>query len=217
MGVRVVPLPDEREAIEALASDLGVRFPFDGPALRLVFGSCVFHDDGCRLHRTYGSDAKPRVCQQFPWVRRGEAMGVDPACAHWTHSSSPPTEPMLGTDAGGRAPLTGEDLAGLAEALGVGLDEVAGAWRSAPWSFWVDQGAAGPLRRSTAADLAMLTPPEGWPSWPAGARAVKEAWRLGLTDDPCMALVGAVVVAAGLQEEKDRRRAFAVWLRGLRG
>jgi len=218
MGVRVVPLPEERIAIEALAAELGVRFPFDGTALRLVSGACVFHDDGCVLHRRAGPLAKPRVCRQFPWVRRGEAVGVDPACAHWTRHARRPAEPLLGTETGSASPpLEGDDLAALADALGLSLDEVARAWRGAPWSFWADQGAAGPLRRSIAADLAPLKPPGDWPSWPDGARAVREAWRLGLTDDPSMALVGAVVVASGLRDERDRRRAMAVWLRGLRG
>ncbi len=215
MGVRVVPLPEERAGIEALAAELGVRFPFEGPALRRMGGACVFFADGCRLHAQAGPQAKPRVCRQFPWVRRGEATGVDPACAH-AHDPDPPPAELLGLDAPPRRELPGDDLAALAAGLEVHLDEVAAAWRGAPWAFWADQGAAGPLRRAISAELAILTPPDSWPSWPEGARAVRTAWRLGLCDDPAMLLVGAAVVAGAWDDPGDRRRGLAVWARGLR-
>jgi hypothetical protein len=217
MGVRVVPLAVERAGLEARASALGVRFPFDGQALRLVMGRCVFYDDGCRLHEAYGADAKPRVCRQFPWVQRGGVIGVDPACAHHDAHRHSPVHGLLGVEASARDPLTSGDLAALGAELELDLDGVASAWARVPFAAWADQGTAGPLRRAGSEALATLVPPSTWPSWPQGADAVRRCWRLGLTDRPVELLIGAVVIAHGLAEAADRRRAFAVWVRSLRG
>ncbi|MEL6716522.1 MAG: YkgJ family cysteine cluster protein, partial [Planctomycetota bacterium] len=111
----MVPLADERDRIAARAHALGVRFPFDGAALRLVMGRCVFYDRGCRLHAAFGPSAKPAVCRQFPWVRRGEAVGVDPACGHADGVWTAPEGPLLGVDGPSRAELPAGDLAELAQ------------------------------------------------------------------------------------------------------
>lgn len=214
MGVRVVPLPEERVELEARAAALGVRFPFDGTALRLVMGACVFYDDGCRLHRRFGALGKPRVCRQFPWVRRGEVVGVDPACGHAGAWGEAP-EDLLGVDGPGREALAPGDLEALGASLGLTLEQVAATWGSMPWALWADQGTAGPLRRRGSDRLGALVPPSSWPSWPAGAEGVRRAWRLGLSDAPEILLVGAVVIAHHVAEP-ERQRLFAVWVRGLR-
>ena len=216
MGVRVVPLPDERPGIEARAAELGVRFPFDGGALRLVMGACVFYDAGCRLHAAFGVEAKPMVCQQFPWVRRGGAVGVDPACGHAGAWGASPEAPLLGVDADLRPELAAGDLAALSAGLGLTLAQVGHTWRTMPWAAWSDQGTAGPLRREGSARLARLPTPDAWPSWPAGAEAVRRAWRLGLTEHPADLLVGATVIAHGVHDDDERQRLLAVWVRSLR-
>jgi len=86
-GVRV-PLvgDDEPVRVAALAKDLGVDDPIVGGALRQVDGSCVFLDEAlrCRIHARFGSEAKPRVCRQYPTVvvhtEGGVRAGIDPGC-----------------------------------------------------------------------------------------------------------------------------------------
>lgn len=76
-GLRVRVHDDEREGIERRAVELGVQQPFSGPFLRQNWGTCVFYEAGCRLHRAFGADSKPRACRAFP-----ERTGIDPACFH---------------------------------------------------------------------------------------------------------------------------------------
>ena len=76
-GLRVRVHDDERAGIDAHAVSLGVQRPFSGPYLRQNWGTCVFYEAGCRLHRAYGADAKPAACRAFP-----ERTGIDPACFH---------------------------------------------------------------------------------------------------------------------------------------
>ena len=125
-GVRVVLQPGERAlALERLAA-LGIAWPEEGGALRRVGGRCVAYDAGCRLHATFGADAKPAVCRQFPYARAGEVIGVDPACAH-ADAFSPVGWAPLGVDAPG--PLLPATLAEQATALGLTIDEAAARWR----------------------------------------------------------------------------------------
>lgn len=81
-GLRVRPDPDERDALARHAERLGIDRPFSRGFLRQNWGRCVFWDAGCRLHRELGAEAKPRVCRQFPFVFRGSAAALDPACFH---------------------------------------------------------------------------------------------------------------------------------------
>ena len=86
-GVRVRPVGDAEKAhIEALGAQLAIVDPWEDSALRQVDGQCVFLDDTrrCRIHTTFGAEAKPRICRQYPHVLlETEAelrAGIDPGC-----------------------------------------------------------------------------------------------------------------------------------------
>ena len=91
-GLRVRIPEAERPAIAARAVELGVERPFAGPYLRQNWGRCVFWDAGCRLHATWGPEAKPAVCRQFPLLDGGRA--IDPACLHATPEDGAPDPRM---------------------------------------------------------------------------------------------------------------------------
>lgn len=86
-GVRARLLGDEEtERITRLAGELGVDQPIVDGVLRQHDGQCVFLDYGarCRIHATYGSASKPRICRQYPIVivdtGRERRIGIDPGC-----------------------------------------------------------------------------------------------------------------------------------------
>lgn len=87
-GTDVLVADDERSQLEAIATELGVPDPFDGPHLRKERGRCVFLEDDarCAIHRRFGIEAKPLVCRQYPLVARQVGLevrlGVDPGCLH---------------------------------------------------------------------------------------------------------------------------------------
>ena len=86
-GHRVRLLDDEGDRMRAVARDLGVHDPIDGPWLRHEEGRCVFlaADGLCSIHARKGFDAKPRLCQQYPWlalqIGTDQRIGLDPGCA----------------------------------------------------------------------------------------------------------------------------------------
>lgn len=86
VNVRAVDA-DEQARIDTFAVALGVNAPWlDGRLRRNADDGCVFLDafQRCRIHATYGSDAKPVICRQYPLVAvdvGGELrLGVDPGC-----------------------------------------------------------------------------------------------------------------------------------------
>lgn len=78
-GLAVRVEGEERARIAEKALELGVERPFSGPFLRQNWGTCVFYADGCRLHASFGAEAKPAVCRQFPELG---GRAIDPACLH---------------------------------------------------------------------------------------------------------------------------------------
>lgn len=85
-GVYIELSDDEQARVTEQAEALGVTDPVDDGGLRFEDGHCVFlgEDLLCNIHRRWGGEAKPRVCQQFPFVAiRTESerrAGIDPAC-----------------------------------------------------------------------------------------------------------------------------------------
>ncbi|MBW1877490.1 MAG: YkgJ family cysteine cluster protein [Deltaproteobacteria bacterium] len=84
-GVRA-ELEDAEEAarIRRIAEEMGVDEPIVDGFLRQENGMCPFlaADGRCGIHARYGGEAKPLVCQQFPYVvldtESGMRAGVDP-------------------------------------------------------------------------------------------------------------------------------------------
>lgn len=97
--------PDEVALLEEQAIALGVENPVEDNALRMVDGHCVFLDTDqlCRIHKVYGLQAKPRVCQQYPLriglTESGWRVGVDPGCTNnwrsWKLGPLVKVEPLL--------------------------------------------------------------------------------------------------------------------------
>lgn len=78
---------DELDRVTRHGASLGLDRPVVDGELRFDRGRCVFLSDTlrCRIHETFGSTEKPRVCQQYP-LRSVRAdgprrVGVDPGCA----------------------------------------------------------------------------------------------------------------------------------------
>lgn len=77
---------DEVDRVRELAGTVGVTVPVRDDALAQVDGVCAFLDASrlCRIHSTFGYDAKPKTCRQYPLVAvRTEAevrVGIDPGC-----------------------------------------------------------------------------------------------------------------------------------------
>jgi len=85
MFVRLVSA-EEVARIERAASALGVADPIVEGRLRHDDGVCAFleADDRCGIHRAFGAEVKPAVCQQYPFAlvqtEGGPRAGVDPGC-----------------------------------------------------------------------------------------------------------------------------------------
>jgi len=85
-GWQVELAEGEPERVIEQARALGVERPILDGVLRRQAGRCVFLDDAlrCRIHATFGSEAKPRVCQIYPlravFTEDGLRVGVDPSC-----------------------------------------------------------------------------------------------------------------------------------------
>jgi hypothetical protein len=98
-------LEDEEEAarIQRIAEEMGVENPIVDNILRQDNGTCPFlaSDGKCGIHARFGLEAKPLVCQQFPYVlldtESGPRAGVDPSSFHtlatW-HTAPPYTNPV---------------------------------------------------------------------------------------------------------------------------
>jgi Fe-S-cluster containining protein len=77
---------EEAARVTALAPALGVDDPIVDGQLRRAGGRCAFlgDDNLCRIHATFGAEAKPIVCRQYPIVAirvDGDVrIGVDPGC-----------------------------------------------------------------------------------------------------------------------------------------
>lgn len=101
-GWQVELAEDEPPRIAEQARALGVAEPIVDGVLRRQDGRCVFLDDAlrCRIHATFGSDAKPRVCRIYPlravFTEDGLRVGVDPSCTSTidTWEDGPQVEPL---------------------------------------------------------------------------------------------------------------------------
>lgn len=86
-GMRIRLLGDEETTrIRALALALEVDDPVHEGRLRFEEGHCVFlsEDKLCRIHQTFGANAKPVLCRQYPAVvvdtETDTRIGIDPGC-----------------------------------------------------------------------------------------------------------------------------------------
>jgi hypothetical protein len=213
-GSRVVPVDaDEAARIERLAAELGVPRPLSNGALRRNMGRCCLWspEGGCALHAAYGAAAKPAVCRQFPFVRAGERIDLDPACPHHLAGEGP-TVPVRGLSQG-REALPDTLEAQLAH-VGLEVAELAGRWARHPWVPWEELADLGPHLRAALPRLRACVGPSVVPRWTEGARRVSVAWELGLVapDDLADLVAGAVMVAA----RPDRRELLAAWCKLLR-
>lgn len=210
----MVPLDaEEAERVRVLAARLGIPAPLDGGALRRNMGRCCLWAEGvgCRLHAAFGAAAKPHVCRQFPFVRAGEALALDPTCPHPV-PGDPPEVAVHGV-AAPRGPLPGTLQGQMAQA-GLSLAGVAARWRAVPWGPWREVADLGAPLREALAQLQGLPPPSTAPAWPEGAGRVGVAWRFRLVaDDALEDLVAGAVVIAGAGE---RDELLAAWLKLLR-
>jgi len=99
--VKVRPVDDDAVArIQAFGDALGVEDPIVQGCLRQTDdGRCAFLDglNACQIHRTYGAQAKPMICQQYPLVllrtESGTRTGIDPGCySAYATRDGPPVE-----------------------------------------------------------------------------------------------------------------------------
>ena len=83
--VRLIDL-EELNRVNTMGTAMGYSKVVEDGKIVHVDGRCIFlqRDARCRIHSTYGWDAKPQVCKQFPLVATrvdGDLrIGVDPAC-----------------------------------------------------------------------------------------------------------------------------------------
>ncbi|TNF37369.1 MAG: YkgJ family cysteine cluster protein, partial [Deltaproteobacteria bacterium] len=138
-GWQVELTEDEPPRILELARALAVAEPIVDGVLRREDGRCVFLDDAlrCRIHATFGADAKPRTCRLYPlravFTEDGLRVGVDPSCASTfrTWESGPRVEPLRTIEQVRQlAPALIEDeraLLTLASVPGMGVAGLAGA------------------------------------------------------------------------------------------
>lgn len=86
-----VSLQDDEEIklIEEHGVALNVEEPVVDGAMRTVDGHCAFLDKSdnlCRIHKVFGMEAKPFVCQQYPLrvsiTEHGWRAGIDPGCTN---------------------------------------------------------------------------------------------------------------------------------------
>ena len=97
----------EKARIERLGEQLGVDTPVVDGRLRMEAGVCAVLDDDslCSIHREYGAEAKPAVCQQYPLVAvrtdSGLRVGIDPGCythlATWREGPAIPDADLVAT------------------------------------------------------------------------------------------------------------------------
>jgi len=214
-GSRVVPIDhDEAARIRTLAAALGIPSPLADGALRQNMGRCCFWaaDAGCRLHETHGADAKPRVCRQFPIVRAGNRVAIDPACPH--HQATGPAihGTLLGTASARSLPVA-TTLVALAAHVGLNSAELADRWSALPWVPWTEVAALGPHLRQAVTELRAVRPGPIVP-WPEGARAVATCWELQLGGSLEELVLGACVIAHAPADHQ--RRLLAAWVKLIR-
>ena len=123
-GMRIRLLGDEEiSRIHALGEALGISDPVDDGRLRFVDGHCVFLSESqlCRLHQTFGANAKPVLCRQYPAVlvdtESDTRIGIDPGCftlfKTWRDGDPLPTDAPLVPNASVQDP----DQAGMERAI----------------------------------------------------------------------------------------------------
>ena len=187
-GLKVRTTASERASLQAHAATLGIERPFSGPYLRQNWGTCVFYTEGCRLHATFGADAKPAVCRQFP-----EVDGIDPACFH--------PGPL---DAG--TPWSDwRDLS-----IGV---QLAARLRALPLRAVCKPQLLGSLTAAALAGLDHAEPADpGRHAWQLHGAASAALPSVRHHPDARLLLVGGGQLLVGL----DRAQAYAAWVRLLR-
>lgn len=144
---RIGLTPDEDAALRRLYPDMPVPQPFTGddePGLlampRQADGACAFLDEeGCRVHREHGPEAKPGMCRRFPfflwregdeaWLHlshvcpavqdRSGACGdaLEQEAAAWLDRARPLARPREGAKLAGDVCFRREDYDGFVEVL----------------------------------------------------------------------------------------------------
>lgn len=191
---------DERASIEGFARQLGVERALSGPYVRQVWGRCVFLDPGgCRLHASFGADAKPRVCRTFPALPGGD---VDPACFH-----------------DGAEPREVSQIRAALGDLSHGW-EASGRLERLPLAAVLDGPALGPMATEVLRALVPVPAPQ-MPGPEAIGRltaridvALVHGLVPGPPDDALRMLVGGVQLLAAADVAPDR--GFPAWTRLLR-
>jgi len=134
--------------LAARAASLSLADPVVDGRLRKVGGVCVFlgEDRGCRLHTSFGAEAKPAVCRQYPLVLiRTEAgalrVGLDPGCLSTWRVWREAPEVELDRMVVSRVELTAaqaraeETLLSMCDAPGANMGSLLGALTGAPGRF----------------------------------------------------------------------------------
>lgn len=221
-------LPGEQEAIEALASQIGVTTPVVSGRLRRNAGRCVFLTDErrCRLHARFGASAKPAVCQQFPVLAAEGERVVDPGChAAWATREVgdplPPPRVVEDRPLAIQHPDTVRDwLAALVEVdPDVYLAAVLERLDTGRWTALVDHIDSGPVLREALAPLRGRIDPADWPppDWDAWVvRSVNTLVRFRIVPRDAAALCLAGGVVAWWAGGTEPGRLFAGWCRAVR-
>jgi Fe-S-cluster containining protein len=101
----VLVRPDDAEhskALTEMASALGIDRPIVAGRLRQNRGRCCFlrDDNLCAIHASFGPQAKPAICRQYPLVVVNldgiQRTGIDPGC--YTHHDRRDADPLTMTD-----------------------------------------------------------------------------------------------------------------------
>jgi hypothetical protein len=101
------------------AEILGLDDPIDADGfLRFPKGRCLFLDSNklCRVHKQWGLEAKPRVCQVYPRrhisTETGLRFAIDPTCgSSWSSWRDGPAEDPAAVDRSPRRPYPPPEVA----------------------------------------------------------------------------------------------------------
>ena len=110
---------DEPERIRRYAAELGLEDPIDDEGfLRFAEGRCLFLDTDklCRIHKKWGMEAKPHVCQVYPRrhvsTEAGIRFAIDPTCGTgWQSFEDGPIEDPAPVDSPTRRPYPPPEVA----------------------------------------------------------------------------------------------------------
>jgi hypothetical protein len=178
----------EIERVREQALSLGIDSPIEDGALRQIAGECVFLDPDrrCLIHKTWGAEAKPQICRQYPWVvlqtSGGTRVGVDPGCYHgwrsWRDGAEPSPDAVLLSKTRDCSPAEERAEAALVELLGAvqtpsqALAQLVGPGIEGRWATRLRSlNSPETLRRTPgpkaqAAVAPLFFPPVPAPPWP---------------------------------------------------